>query len=152
MNNEEHKEMPRRRFLSIGVGTVTAVIGLGYLGVVGDFLNPPPASAQALQRVANTGDFSVGVPKLVTYEGNGIQEGVYVTNMGNGNWLALDLHCTHLQCAVNWVDAVKEYTCPCHGSVFDINGNVKSGPAPKPLIRRKIVIQDDSVLVGGELE
>ena len=39
--------------------------------------------------------------------------------------------CTHLGCTVNHVGS--GYKCPCHGSVFDEQGRVLSGPAPRAL-------------------
>jgi len=46
---------------------------------------------------------------------------------------AMNLICTHLGCTVT----VKEGTisCPCHGSLFDRQGNVLKGPADRPLAR-----------------
>ncbi len=150
MNNEEQKGMPRRRFLALGVGSVAAVMGLGYLGVAGDFLKPAAAAtSQPLWKVGQVSDFPEGVTKLVSYQGTGIEEGVYVTNLGSKGWLALDFHCRHLQCAVNWVEATKQFVCPCHGGVYDQMGNVISGPPPGPLYRRVIKISGDSVMVGG---
>jgi menaquinol-cytochrome c reductase iron-sulfur subunit len=41
--------------------------------------------------------------------------------------------CTHLGCHVDWVPAANEFHCPCHGSVYTIDGLNVSGPAPLPL-------------------
>lgn len=41
--------------------------------------------------------------------------------------------CTHLGCGHRWDDVEKKFLCPCHGSVFDVNGKVLGGPAPRPL-------------------
>ena len=47
---------------------------------------------------------------------------------------ALSLSCTHEGCPVN--PPVKGIlTCPCHGSRFDLGGNVVRGPADFPLGR-----------------
>ena len=41
--------------------------------------------------------------------------------------------CTHLGCGYRWDDTEKKFLCPCHGSAYDINGQVLGGPAPRPL-------------------
>lgn len=149
--SREEETMPRRKFLQLGIGGIGAAIGLSYVGLVGNFLLPATANAQPLQEVGKVNDFTVGVPKLMVYKGSGVEEGMYVTNLGAEGWLALDFHCTHLQCAVNYESSLKQYMCPCHGGVFDLKGNVLSGPPPRALIRRVVKVQGNSVLLGGRL-
>jgi cytochrome b6-f complex iron-sulfur subunit len=149
MSNKDQTGIPRRRFITLGVGSIGAILGVSYLGLAGDFLNPTEAATQPILEVGKVSDFPSGTTKLVSYKGNGIDEGVYVANLGSDGWYAFDFHCTHLQCAVNWVEATKQFMCPCHGGVYDQKGNVVSGPPPKALPRRVIKISGDSVLVGG---
>lgn len=41
--------------------------------------------------------------------------------------------CTHLGCALKYIDSEEVYECPCHGSKYDKNGKVIIGPALKDL-------------------
>lgn len=58
---------------------------------------------------------------------------------------ALSLVCTHLGCTVNVT--AENVVCPCHGSVFDREGNVLKGPADKPLKRLQVEKQRDKLVV-----
>ncbi|MGE4266750.1 MAG: ubiquinol-cytochrome c reductase iron-sulfur subunit [Deferribacterales bacterium] len=49
----------------------------------------------------------------------------------NGGITAMSLTCTHLGCTVA-LDGDK-FACPCHGSVFSLDGEVIKGPAVKRL-------------------
>ncbi|MDO9510817.1 MAG: Rieske (2Fe-2S) protein [Bacteroidales bacterium] len=40
--------------------------------------------------------------------------------------------CTHLGCKIT-TEKEGLLVCPCHGSAFDLNGNVQKGPARKSL-------------------
>ena len=150
MDKKTETGISRRRFLTLGVGAAGTAITLGYAGAAVNFLAPPPAGATTLKEVGKVSDFEEGVPKLITYQGT-VEEGIYVVNMGKEGWLALDFLCTHLQCAVTYEESMNQFLCPCHGGAFDLKGNVLYGPIPKPLKRRVIEVQGDSVRVGGML-
>lgn len=53
---------------------------------------------------------------------------------------ALSLVCTHLGCSIEANE--QEFTCPCHGSRFDKDGNVTHGPVDMPLNLLRVEITD----------
>lgn len=61
---------------------------------------------------------------------------------------ALSAVCTHLGCIVKWDDAKEVLLCPCHAAIFDVNGNVVSGPAPRPLPSYPTRITQDEIIIG----
>jgi cytochrome b6-f complex iron-sulfur subunit len=60
---------------------------------------------------------------------------------------ALSIICTHLGCIPNWLPNDRKFKCPCHGSGFMQNGINFEGPAPRPLERFKITLEDGTVVV-----
>jgi len=61
---------------------------------------------------------------------------------------AVAMTCTHSGvCAVEWDPKRHQLVCPCHRGVFDIYGNVVSGPPPRPLPTREVVVREDKVYV-----
>jgi Rieske Fe-S protein len=53
---------------------------------------------------------------------------------GTKRYLVLDSECTHASCVVDEL-YVMQHQCRCHGSLYDIEGNVINGPATQPLRR-----------------
>ena len=56
--------------------------------------------------------------------------------------------CTHLGCAYHWEDAKSEFLCPCHTSLFSVEGKVLGGPAPRPLDRYETRLNGSKLLLG----
>jgi glycine/D-amino acid oxidase-like deaminating enzyme/nitrite reductase/ring-hydroxylating ferredoxin subunit len=54
----------------------------------------------------------------------------------DGELHAVSLRCTHLGCLLRFNDNERSWDCPCHGSRFDVDGNVLEGPAVQPLERK----------------
>jgi cytochrome b6-f complex iron-sulfur subunit len=71
----------------------------------------------------------------------------YLARLEDGGFLALSRTCTHLGCSVPWVEIEMKFACPCHGSAFDITGNVIEAPAPRALDIYPITIENRIVKV-----
>lgn len=61
------------------------------------------------------------------------------------NLIAVNSLCTHQGCTVDWEGGA--FACPCHGSSFNPDGTVASGPASEPLASYEAKIEGDQVLV-----
>ena len=76
-----------------------------------------------------------GEGKIVNY--NGKKVGVYKDE--KGDYFCINPVCSHLKCGVSFNEAEKSWDCQCHGSRFDIKGNILEGPTVRPL--DKVTIQ-----------
>ena len=53
---------------------------------------------------------------------------------GKDQWLVVIGICTHLGCIpIAHQGEYDGFFCPCHGSVYDTSGRIRSGPAPTNL-------------------
>jgi cytochrome b6-f complex iron-sulfur subunit len=58
--------------------------------------------------------------------------------------------CTHLGCTPNWLENDNKFKCPCHGSGFYKTGINFEGPAPRPLERFKVELNDEGEIPTGK--
>jgi cytochrome b6-f complex iron-sulfur subunit len=55
--------------------------------------------------------------------------------------------CTHRECVVAYDSGEKKIKCPCHGSRFDLSGQVVHGPASRPLASYLAELAGEQVIV-----
>lgn len=58
---------------------------------------------------------------------NNVNVGIYKDN--DGKIYRINPYCSHLKCLLTFNIQDKTWDCPCHGSRFDIHGNLLNGPA-----------------------
>jgi ubiquinol-cytochrome c reductase iron-sulfur subunit len=70
---------------------------------------------------------------------------------GKEEWLVMIGVCTHLGCVpIGEAGAYNGWFGPCHGSVYDTAGRIRSGPAPENLIIPVVSFVSDTVIQLGE--
>jgi len=119
----------RRRFIG-------AIWGAGLLALVGQFGTTLFSYLKPRLTPGGFGDkVTVGKPQefkkgTVSYVLDGH---CYISRLPDGGFLALWQRCTHLGCTVPWRKDQHQFNCPCHSSLFNPQGEVIGGPAPRPL-------------------
>ena len=93
------------------------------------FLNPGQ-SPMIYQTLQNTGG-AIALSGSDTFDNRGI----IVLRTSTTGVRALSRNCTHAGFTVNINSAANNLVCPSHNSIFDLNGNVVSGPASGALTR-----------------
>jgi len=71
---------------------------------------------------------------------------IILTQPEAGTVVALSAICTHQACTV--APDGDQIKCPCHGSVYDLEGGNVSGPATKPLPAIDVHVADGAVVAG----
>lgn len=134
------KQVSRRGFFELTLGWIAAMFALcaSAVGAV-RFLVPNVLFEPSLVfKAGKPEDFPDGSVTFLE------EERVFLVRKGN-TFRCLSAICTHLGCTVN--RAGQGYHCPCHGSVFDDQGSVKSGPAPRALEWFLVTLSKDSRLL-----
>ena len=139
-------ELTRRSFLVWGWGAFLAFLTASVGGVLRFFLPNVLYEPSQKFRAGKVRDYPLGVTIDAANR-------VWIIRDDN-NLYAMWARCTHLGCTPNWFPAETRFRCPCHGSNFNISGDVIAGPAPKPLWRVQVTstAQGDLVIDKAIME
>lgn len=124
-----------------GLG-LAALAELGW--ITASFLRPRRAVAEEPSSLVVTGPAETFESGSVTAFPAGR---FYLVRLEDGGFLALSRECTHLGCSVPWREDERRFVCPCHASSFEITGAVLSPPAPRPLDRFPVRVENGIVKV-----
>ena len=102
-----------------------------------------PALGGQAERVVNAGP-------AAAYAGDGVYatfrtQGFFIVRQGE-RLFALSAICTHKKCRLN-PQPNRWFYCPCHGSSFDPNGHVTSGPARRDLPQFATAVDESGQLL-----
>ena len=109
------------------------------------FLNPPPVSEAAVNEVVagKVQDFRPNSGKIVKFG----DTPVILIRVSPTDWRAFSAVCTHLSCIVQYQPERTRIWCACHNGVYNLQGQVVSGPPPKPLRAYEVHIRQDEVVI-----
>ena len=153
---------PRRSFLAALLGAGSAGVGaLLAIPVIRFVLHPILASTteKSWSDVGKEEEFQAitsPVKKLVQFEQRDgwrrtvLEKPVYVIKDANGRIMVLSAICTHLGCAVPWIDDQNKFICPCHKGMFDSTGKLIGGPPPRNMDSLPMKVEDGVVKVQYE--
>ena len=143
-------DVARRKLLRwFGWATLLVILGELTAGFLPFFWPRKVGAFGGTVNAGNVGDFKVGQVTKIT-------EGKFYLSRVPEGFLALWQKCPHLGCTVPWLDNAPSldsiepngrFNCPCHGSLYDRYGQIKGGPAPRPMDMFPITIRDGRIFV-----
>jgi menaquinol-cytochrome c reductase iron-sulfur subunit len=135
-------------------GIITAALGLPAIFYL--FLPPKVKQENNWVEIGDVTKLSPNTPMEMTFRRNRVdgwkilseKSTAWVVKQADNQVVAFGPQCTHLGCAYHWEEGKNEFLCPCHSSLFAIDGKVVSGPAPRPLDRFETKVQGSKLLIG----
>lgn len=136
----------RRGFLDnlLGAGFVSTVVAMAY--PVWRYLIPPASGEPVTQSVVAAQASQVKPNSGMLFK-FGSRPGLLIRNP-DGELQAFNAICTHLDCTVQYKADTSQIWCACHNGLYDLSGNVVSGPPPRPLDRLVVNQRGDDVVVS----
>lgn len=155
--SSQTNEVSRRNFLqliSIGMALIGgALVGIPMIG----FLFSPlfKKTEQVWRPVGNVDNFKVGTTTSVIFTdssplpwaGVSARSAAWLRRVDETSFEAFSVNCTHLGCPVRWVQTADLFLCPCHGGVYNDEGQVVAGPPPLPLTKYPVRVQAGQVQI-----
>ena len=138
------KGVPRRQFLSLATWAIGGLISLAY-AIPGVAYLISPALQKSTEKnwipLGSTSKVELGTPTLfrATIE----RRAGWIVNQEEISVYVLT------GCRVRWISDENRFFCPCHNGIFDRQGNVVSGPPPRPLDRYEIQVDGGDIQILG---
>ena len=136
----------RRGFLDnlLGAGFVSTLVAMVY--PVLRFLIPPASGEPVTQSVVAAQAAQVKPNSGMLFK-FGSRPGLLIRTQ-EGDLQAFNAVCTHLDCTVQYKADTSQIWCACHNGLYDLSGNVVSGPPPRPLERLVVNQRGEDVVVS----
>ena len=152
------ESLPRRKFYAAAIYVLNALMGIAVTIPAIAYLLVPGRKRQQDQWV-EAGDIATLAPNSpveMSFRKSRVdgwrtiseKTTAWVVKKPDGGLVAFGPQCTHLGCAYHWDEKQNQFVCPCHTTLFSIDGKVISGPAPRPLDRYAIQLDGTKLKVG----
>lgn len=136
--------MKRRSFLKSILSVLGSLTAVSFLYPLVRFLAPPKSEARTKKLILQKGEVPSGASKDIIVNDT---PAIIINSPGKG-LIALSKVCTHLGCLVEYDRGRNRLLCPCHAGVYDLEGNVVSGPPPKPLPKLPLRVEGENIVIG----
>jgi len=150
----------RRGFLKWATGILASLVGLAVgIPLIGTLIGPAFRSRKPeWTKIGNLNELSTGEPTRLNfavktasaYIMQTVLRNVWAIKQPSSEVTVFSPICPHLGCEYNWNRQTNHFECPCHGSVYGIDGKVLAGPAPRPLDKLPTRIQSGDLYVEWE--
>jgi cytochrome b6-f complex iron-sulfur subunit len=131
----------RRTFLDslLMVGFVSTAAAMAY--PVARYLVPPPSGEPETASVVAAKAAALPPNSGIVFK-FGSRPGI-VIRTPDGDVRAFSAVCTHLECTVQYKADTSQIWCACHNGLYDLSGNVVSGPPPRPLTQYTVNLRGE---------
>lgn len=126
-------------------GSMLALVSMTALPVLRFLI--PPKSRHPMDKsltVAKLSELPLNSAKIFPFRG----KPAIVIHTPSDEFKAFSAVCTHLNCTVAYDSTRNSIHCACHNGLFGLDGQVISGPPPKPLEQYSVIIQKGDVIVS----
>ncbi len=134
----------RRKFLKSLLGLLGATFLVSFVYPLLRFLAPPGGEAKGQKVIIKKSEVPAGSAKDIVI--NAVPS--IIINTPDQGFVALSKVCTHLGCLVEYDKIKRRLLCPCHAGVYTLEGNVVSGPPPKPLLKFPLKVEGEDIVIG----
>jgi cytochrome b6-f complex iron-sulfur subunit len=136
--------MQRRSFLKTILAIFGATTVASFVYPLFRYLTPPAAAEKSKTLAIPKQEVPLGEAKEVVV--NGVP--ALILNRPGKGLIALSRVCTHLGCLVQFDKENNQLLCPCHAGTYDLEGNIISGPPPKPLPKLPLRVEGETIIIG----
>jgi len=136
--------MKRRTFLSVIMAFLCSTGLVSFAYPLFRFLAPSGAGEKAQKITIKNDEIPSGEAKDIILNNTPVT----IINRPGKGFIALSRVCTHLGCLVEYNRTKNDLICPCHAGAYDLEGNVVSGPPPKPLQKFPIQVEGENIVIG----